>query len=170
MIKKSVIYLVASLLISLIFIGVYQIDNFRVEKVDISTLKTLDKDNDQYIMNIDRVSENEDYIEVDGWAIEKGVTNEYFNWVSGKDKAVYNNNQVVFQDEDGNVYAINTISQDRADVNSEINDNINYAKCGFKGLVKRSKLKENKNYKLGVIIMTLDKEKILIMSEEEIEF
>lgn len=166
--KRSIVYCIVSIIISLGIIGIYQMDNFRMKKVDASEVTTVDRDNSSYIMNIDSIVQGNDYIEIDGWAIEKGVTHKYFNWVAGEDENVYNNNNVVLQDESGNIYAINTVSQERNDVNQIINDDINYAKCGFKGLVKCNKLKKNQIYKVGAIITTLDDEQILVMSEEEI--
>ena len=165
---KSIVYLIASFIISVGVIGIYQFDNLRIKNINTVDVQYVDKDNEKYLTNIDNIVSGDKYIEIDGWALEKGTINEYFNWVTGPDESVYNNNQVVLQDEDGNIYAINTVSEERLDVNELINDKINYRKCGFKALVKRNKLKENCKYKVGIIITTLEDEKILVMSEEEI--
>ncbi len=166
---KSIIYLILSLLVSIVVIFIYQFDNFRIKKVDSIDTKYIEKDSEQYLMNIDDIVNGEKYIEIDGWALEKGVINKYFNWVSGEGEAVYNNNQVVLVDDNDNVYSLNTISSPRADVIESIGDGIDYSKCGFKALAKKSKLKSNTTYKVGVILTTLEKEKILIVSEKEIE-
>lgn len=163
--KKSIIAFFICIILTLAFIFVYISDNSKIKKITISDLNTTNSD---VKIKIENASINENYLQVSGWAIEKGKTYDYFNWVNGHGNGVYNNNIVVLKDNDGILYSINTASLPRPDVNECINDNIDYRNCGIHAVINVSKLNKNQTYKIGVILTDLDGNKNLVMSDKEI--
>jgi hypothetical protein len=163
---KSIIALSVSVIIAFVFIGIYKLDNTKIQKLD---LKQVTEDEiDNVVIKIENVVHTEEYIQIDGWSIDKGMTNEYFNWVTGKDNSVYNNNKVVLRNEENELLGIQTVSKERKDINDKIKDGIDYKKCGVEALVKCSKLKKGEVYKIGILVITLDGKEKLVMSDEEI--
>jgi hypothetical protein len=163
---KSIIAVVISVIIAFLFIGIYKWDNSKMERLD---LKQISEESTENIsIKVENIDYGDKYIKVTGWAIEKGTVHEYFNWVTGEDKSVYNNNKVVLQNEESELLGLNTVSTERKDVSDAANDGIDYKRCGVEAVIDRNKIKMGEVYKIGILVTTLDGEKKLVMSNEEI--
>lgn len=162
--NKSLIVFVCSVLLSLIFTFIYIYDNSKLIRLNIPYEE---KNNTNIEFNIEKVNLSSDYVEITGWAIDKGKTYDYFNWVNGDGSSVYINNTVVLEDSNGTYFLVNTTSCERKDINSEINDGIDYKKCGMHAAVRISKLKKNETYKIGILLKDPNGEENLVMSNEE---
>lgn len=165
--KQSIVVLGVSILIAIMFVGVYTWDNTKTEKININDVTENNMENIK--VEIDSVQDRGDNYLVSGWAIEEGVTHEYFNWVCGKGESVYINNKIVLIDSNDNILGFNTVSQQRDDITSKINDGIDYKKCGINAVIDKKVLEEGNTYTIGVILTTVEDEEILVRTDKEIQ-
>ena len=163
--NKSVFIFLISIFISLAFVFIYIADNSKLKETDVSDAI---KYNENIQMKIESINYVENYVEVTGWAIDKGKTYDYYNWVCGKGSGVYINNTIVLEDSNGTYFTINTTSCEKAGINEKINDGIDYRNCGIRASIKVSKLKKDETYKIGVIIRDIDGNESLAMSDKEL--
>lgn len=164
--RKSCIAFIIIIIIAASFIGIYKWDNGKITKIDKNQVS--ESINENIRMEIESVQDENKYLAIKGWIIEKGVTHEYFNWVAGEGKNVYINNQIVLIDKDNIIVGFSTVSESRPDINEKINDGIDYQRCGVNALIKRSKLQKGKSYTIGILKTDLDGKKTLVMSDKEI--
>lgn len=164
--RNSVIAFVSCAIIATIFIGTYVWDNTRVKKIaSDDVVESLDNN---IAMNIENVDIGEKNIKIEGWALEKDKMYDYVNWTSGPAKSVYNNNEIILEDEDGNLFKVNTVSKKRPDINESMGNKVDYKNCGVEALISKSKLNKKSTYKIGIKLTTLSGRKIISMSDKEI--
>lgn len=152
--KWFIISLSICISISITFTFMFKLDNEKI-KIDKNNNYVIDTDKHNYY--IDFLEKNEKYITITGWFLEKD------------EALVYVNREVVLQDEYGMVYKINTNMVNRPDVTEALKNGINYDKCGFNARGKVSDLKENTEYKIGILYSNQDGIKKLFITDKIIK-
>ena len=165
--RKSFIALGVCIIMALVVISIYHVNNSITHKINPDRYTNHYKNDLKVYIESSGVMNHQ--LVVYGWAINKGVTYKYTNYAIGTFRAVYNNNLVVLVDRQNNVYSIPTKAIDRIDVSRKMNDAIDYRNCGFIARVNISSFKSGQKYRVGVILTPLhQKQGYLIMTDKEV--
>lgn len=161
--KFVIISCVISLAISIGMIFIFDQERFRIDIREISSFdnsiicENMSSQEQKSIADIDYDIENcektkDGGLLVAGWFIEKGITYPFENhgleWYG---ESVYNNYNLCILDGE-KVYIFPTKLFEREDVTEEINDGIDYGKCGFKTYIAAGYADKYEKANIGILV------------------
>ena len=89
---------------------------------------------------INSVTELQDTIQIEGWAVQKGIQYPYYNYgIDENSKGVYNKMRIGYADHKKKKATLfPTILEKSAEANETVNDGIDYKYCGFVCTISKS--------------------------------
>ena len=161
--KKNLIVLLTIFGITLLFVGAFIYEKRQVHVFNLNTYENTDN----IYYDVTDIKNDDEYLKIYGWAINKGVTYDFYNWIIKDGKSVYINTTIALVKADM-VYEIYTTTDYGVMINDIINDGIDYRNSGFVSIVDTSTFKIAGEYNVAIIITTINGDKLITITDEVI--